>query len=139
MHSNQLCNGDKRNWISNGQKTIEQLHEAMDKAVNFVAPLISVALVGVESRNEHLNNQVSLIDDLLNIQSMEGWNRAGLDIWFEIPYALGYVYHSLHGSFCLQTNQLDLAFSLAQAKISFSNGFTVYSEFVGKQSTYGAL
>ena len=97
-------------------ETIEQLHEAMDKAVNFVAPLISVALVGVESRNEHFKNQESLLDDLLNIQSMEGWNRAGLDVWFEIPYALGYVYHSLHGSLCLRTDQLDLAFSLAQAK-----------------------
>ena len=106
-------------------ETIEQRHEAMDKAVNFVAPLISVALVGVESRNEHLNNQVSLIDDLLNIQSMEGWNRAGYVPWIEIPYALGYVYHSLHGSLCLQTNQSNLAFNLAQAKFPL----TVDSEY----------
>ena len=40
----------------------------MDKAVNFVAPLISVALVGVESRSENFNNQASLLDYLLNIQ-----------------------------------------------------------------------
>lgn len=97
-------------------ETIEQLHEAIDKAVNFVAPLISVALVGVDSRNEKFNNQKSLLDDLLSIQSMEGWNRAGYVSWIEIPYALGYVYHSLHGSLCLQTNQLNLAFNLAQAK-----------------------
>ena len=83
-------------------ENIEQLHQKMDKAVNFVAPLISVALVGVESRNEHFKNQESLLDDLLNIQSMEGWNRAGYVRWIEIPYALGYVYHSLHGSLCLQ-------------------------------------
>ena len=102
----------------NGQRaeTIEQLHQKMDKAVNFVAPLISVALVGVESRNEQFNNQKSLLDDLLNIQSMEGWKHAGYVPWIEIPYALGYVYHSLHGSFSVHTNQLNLAFSLAQAK-----------------------
>ena len=97
-------------------ENIEQLHQKMDKAVNFVAPLISMALVGVESRNEHFKNQESLLDDLLNIQSMEGWNRTGHVPWIEIPYALGYVYQSLHGSLCLQTDQLDLAFSLAQAK-----------------------
>lgn len=97
-------------------ENMKQLHEAMDKAVNFVAPLISVALVGVESRNEQFNNQKSVLDDLLNIQSIEGWNRAGYVPWINIPYALGYVYHSLHGSLCLQTNQLNLAFGLAQAK-----------------------
>ena len=97
-------------------QSIEERHNVMDKAVYFVAPLISVALVGVESRNENFNNQASLLDDLLNIQSMEDWNRAGYASWIEIPYALGYVYHSLHGSLCLQTNQLELAFSLARTK-----------------------
>lgn len=97
-------------------ENIEQMHQVMDKTVNIVAPLISVALVGVESRNEYFNNQESLLDALLNVQSMKGWNRAGYKSWIEIPYALGYVYHSLHGSRCLQTRQLDLAFSLAQAK-----------------------
>ena len=97
-------------------ENIEQLHQSMDKAMGFVAPLISITLVGVKSRNEQFNDQKFLLADLLNIQSMDGWNLAGLDIWFEIPYALGYVYHSLHGSVCLQANQLELAFSLAQAK-----------------------
>ena len=97
-------------------ESVDQMHQVMDKAVDIVAPLISVALVGVESRNENFNNQASLLDDLLNIQSMEGWNRAGYVPWIEIPYALGYVYHSLHGSRCLQTNQLNLALSLAQEK-----------------------
>ena len=101
-----------------GQKpeSTEQRHQAIDNALDFVAPLISVALVGVESRNEQFNDQKSLLDDLLSIQSIEGWNRAGYVSWIEIPYALGYVYHSLHGSLCLQTNQLELAFNLAQAK-----------------------
>ena len=97
-------------------ENIEQRHQVMDKAVDMVAPLISVALMGVESRNEQFNNQKALLDDLLSIQSMEGWKRAGFVSWIEIPYVLGYVYHSLHGGFCLQMNQLNLAFNLAQAK-----------------------
>ena len=94
----------------------EQMHQVMDKAVDIVAPLISVALAGIESHNKHFNDQISLLDDLLNIQSVEGWDRTGYLPWIEIPYALGYVYHNLHGSLCLQINRLDLAFSLAQAK-----------------------
>ena len=106
-------------------ENIEQMHQVMDKAVDIVAPLISVALVGVESRNEYFNNQESLLDALLSVQNMEGWNRAGYVPWTEIPYALGYVYHSLHGSLCLRMNRLDLAFSLAQAKFPL----TIDSQF----------
>lgn len=94
----------------------EQRHEIMDKAVDIVSPLISMALAGVESPNKHFNNQGSLLDDFLNIQNMEGWNHVGYKPWIEIPYALGYVYHNLHGSLCLHINRLDLAFSLAQSK-----------------------
>ncbi len=106
-------------------KSIEQMHQVMDKAVDIVAPLISIALVGVESRNEYFNNQEPLLDTLLNVQSMDGWNRAGYKSWIEIPYALGYVYHSLHGSLCLRMNRLDLAFSLARSKFPL----TIDSQF----------
>lgn len=105
--------------------SIEQMHQAMDEAIDIVAPLISVALVGVESRNAYFNNQAPLLDAFLDVQSMEGWNLAGYRPWIEIPYALGYVYHSLHGSLCLQTNQLDIAFSLARAKFRL----TIDSQF----------
>lgn len=97
-------------------ESIEKRHLVIDKAFDFVAPLISVALVGIKSRNEHFNSQGSLLDDLLNIQYMEGWSLAGYIPWIDIPYALGYVYQSLHGSLCIQTNQLVLAFSLARTK-----------------------
>ena len=103
-------------------RTIEQKHQVMDTAINIAAPLISIALVGVESRNENFNNQKYLLGDLLNIQSMKGWNHAGYRSWIEIPYAMGYIYHSLHGSICLQTSQLDLAFSLAKAKFPLEMG-----------------
>ena len=92
----------------------EQLIQIVDRAVEIVSPLISVALVGVESGREQFRDQKALIDDLLNIAR---WNRAGYEVWINIPYALGYVYHSLHGGISLITNQLDLALSLARVKI----------------------
>ena len=93
----------------------EQLVRVVDKAVDIVSPLISVALVGVESEKEQFRDQKPILNDLLNSAR---WNRAGYtDWWINLPYALGYVYHSLHGSLSLSTNQLDLAFSLARAEI----------------------
>ncbi len=85
---------------------------AVDEAVEIISPLISVALAGVESGKEQFRDQKSILDDLLNIA---GWNRTGG--WGDIPRVLGYVYHSLHGSLSLSTNQLDLALSLARTKI----------------------
>ena len=91
----------------------EQLTGVVDKAVDIISPLISVALAGVESGREQFRDQKSLLDDLLNIA---GWNPAGYTIWVNLPNALGYVYHSLHGSLGLSTNQLDLALNLARVK-----------------------
>ena len=90
----------------------EQLAQIADKAVEIISPLIAVALAGVESGREQFRDQKSAMDDLLNIA---GWNRTGG--WGDIPRVLGYVYHSLHGSLSLSTNQLDLALSLARTKI----------------------
>ena len=93
----------------------EQLTEVVDKAIEIVSPLLAVALVGVESGREQFRDQKSLIHDILNIT---GWNPAGDRIWVNIPYALGYVFHSLHGSLSLNINQLDLALSLARVKLA---------------------
>ena len=87
--------------------------QVVDKAVNIISPLMTVALVGVESGREEFRDQKSLLDDLQNLTRR---NLAG--VWVNIPRALGYVYHSLHGGISLSTNQLDLALSLAQVKIS---------------------
>lgn len=97
----------------------EQLVQIADKAVEIISPLISVALVGVESGREQFRDQKSTLDDLLNIAR---WNRAGYIVWANIPSALGYVYHSLHGGLSLSTNQLDLALSLARVKIPIVDG-----------------
>ena len=92
----------------------EQLTQIVDKAVDIISPLMTVALVGVESGREQFRNQKSFLDDLLNIT---GWNPAGYEVWIRLPNALGYVYHSLHGGLSLGTNQIDLALGLARAKI----------------------
>ena len=97
----------------------EQLKRVMDEAVEIISPLISVALVGVESGREQFRDQKSILDDLLNIA---GWNPAGYITWVNLPNALGYVYHSLHGSLSLSTNQLDLALGLARVKIPVADG-----------------
>ena len=93
-------------------KSKEQLVQVVDRAVDIISPLISVALVGVESEKEQFRDQKSILDDLLDSAR---WNSAGVPA--NILHTLGYVYHSLHGSLSLSTNQPDLALSLAQVKI----------------------
>lgn len=88
--------------------------QVVDEVVDVISPLISVALAGVESRKEQFRDQKSTFDDLLNIA---GERDTGSTVWVNIPRALGYVYHSLHGGLSLNTNQLDLALSLVQVKI----------------------
>lgn len=97
----------------------EQLVQVVNEAVDIISPLISVALVGVESGREQFRDQRSLLDDLLNIV---GWNPAGYTTWVSIPNALAYVYHSLHGALSLNTNQIDLALSLARVKLPVAHG-----------------
>ena len=93
----------------------KELFKVVDRAVEIISPLVSVALAGVASGKEQFRDQKSTLDDLLN--NIARWNPAGYEAWIYIPYALGYVYHSLHGSLSLVTNQLDLALNLARAKI----------------------
>ena len=95
-------------------KNTEQSIEVVDKAVEIISPLMVVALVGIESGREEFRNQKSLLDDLLNIT---GWNSDENRDWIRLPYALGYVYHSLHGCTGLSTNQIDIALGLARVKI----------------------
>ena len=104
----------RQNELDGQRPDSKEPFQVVDRAVDIISPLITVALVGVESGREQFRDQKSTLDDLLNIAK---WNRAGYEVWIQIPYALGYVYHSLHGGISLITNQLDLALSLARAKI----------------------
>ena len=65
-----------------------------DEAVGIISPVISVALAGVESKMEQFRDQKSTLEDLLNTV---GRRPAGPIVWGDIAFALGYVYHSLHG------------------------------------------
>ena len=100
---------------SGNLENAQQRIEVVDKAVDIISPLISVALAGVKSQNEHFNNQTSILESL---RSIDGWNRnSGDEYHIGIPNFLGYVYQSLHGSISLNTNQLPLALDLARFKV----------------------
>lgn len=121
----------------------DQLVAAVDKAVDIVSPLISVALVGIKSRNERFNNQRFLLDDLRGIRDRERWNEAGYTAWIDIPDVLGYIYHSLHGSHGLSTDQLTLSIGLSQMKIRSAYNSEVvmnvweHSELMGWSNSFG--
>ena len=103
--------------------SIADRFQALNKAVDIVAPLISVSLAGVESGNAQFNNQKSLLSNLLTIRGWQGDNtQPWHQTWVQIPYALGYVYHSLHGGLCLNTKQLSLALDLAREEVPFATG-----------------
>lgn len=103
--------------------SIANRFQALNKAVDIVAPLISVSLAGVESENAQFNDQKSLLSNLLTIRGWQGDNtQSWHQTWVQIPYALGYVYHSLHGGLCLNTKQLPLALGLAREEVPFATG-----------------
>ena len=87
--------------------------QVVDEVVEIILPLMITALAGVESHKEAFRDQKSLLFDLENVARQ---NLTGIRV--NIPRALGYVYHSLHGSISLSTEQPDLALSLARVKIS---------------------
>ncbi len=105
----------QENLNSGNLENAEQRIGVVDKAINIISPLISVALAGVKSQNQHFNNQTFIFESL---RSIDGWNRnSGDEYRIGIPNFLGYVYQSLHGSISLNTNQLSLALDLARFKV----------------------
>ena len=101
--------------------TGEEKLETVDEAVGIISPVISVALAGVESKMEQFRDQKATFKNLLDIVGEEGGGPVVPVVWLYISFALGYVYHSLHGGLSLFTNQLDLALSLARVKTFDSN------------------
>ena len=98
-----------------GQKSkSENPFQIMDKAVDIISPLMVVALAGTESGKEGFKKQKSFLGDLFNVV---GWDSTGYTAWVRIPYALGYVYHSLHGCVSMNTNHLEIAFNLALIQV----------------------
>ncbi|MBW1746280.1 MAG: toll/interleukin-1 receptor domain-containing protein [Deltaproteobacteria bacterium] len=95
-------------------RDIESLRAAVDEAVGITAPLMNLALAGVESGRAKFTDQRGLLSDIIDIS---GWNYSGLTILVNLPYALAYVYQNLHGALCSYTGQIDIAVSLAEKKI----------------------
>ena len=101
----------------------EQLFRVVDKAVEIVSPLMSIAFIGIESGREEFRDQKSLLDDLRNIT---GWEPSGHEAWRRIPDILSYIYHSLHGAVSLNTSQLDLVIRLLRIKIPARGSTRLY-------------
>ena len=87
--------------------------QVVDEVVEIILPLMITVLAGVESHKEAFRDQKLLLDDLENVARQ---NLAGLRV--NIPRALGYIYHSLHGSISVHTKQPDVALSLARVNIT---------------------
>lgn len=111
-----------REWKPEFEKqerdSTEEILETVDKAVDIVSPLISVALAGVESQKKDFNDQKSVLHDLFTIVE---WKDSRYITWMDMPNVLRYVYHSLHGVFSLSTNQLNLALSLVRENVRVIN------------------
>lgn len=103
-----------KNELLSGQQP-ENTEELVDQAVDIISSYISLALAGVESRSELFKDQKSVFDELLNVSDSE-FSRSLT--WEELRHTLGYVYHSLHGALCLNTEQIDLALDLARVKVA---------------------
>ena len=104
----------RRRYERDPPTSVEDLQAAADVAVGMVAPLLVVALAGVESGRAEFADQRSLLDEVYEI---DGWNMGGLTTLVDLPYFLAYLYQALHGSICLYTGQLELALAFADMQI----------------------
>lgn len=120
-------------------KDFPNLLGAVDEAVHAVAPLLVLALAGVESRHPSLVDQRAALDDILNFG---GWPHSHRQILADLPWTLGYVYHGLHGAMAIATDQLDVALAFADMQvrnpISGDTGpLTSHSRLVGWPPSLG--
>lgn len=93
---------------------LENTEDFVDKAVERISPLMSLALAGVESGTEQLKDQKTVFLDLLRVSDPD---LSPFLTWERLCHTLGYAYHSLHGALCLDTGQIDLALDLARVKV----------------------
>ncbi|NBR86217.1 MAG: TIR domain-containing protein [Proteobacteria bacterium] len=109
----QLSDWQKR-YVNRHEMKIEDLPAMVLEAAAICAPLMSVALAGVESGQPKFSNQVALLDDLL---CPKDWNGSGLSAVVEVPDALVFIYQALHGAVCMESDQLPLALQLARSRV----------------------
>ena len=96
------------------EQRLEHTEDFVDKAVESISPLISLALAGVESGTEQLKDQKTVFLDLLSVSDSD---LNPFLTWERLRHTLGYGYHSLHGALCLDMGQIDLALDLARVKV----------------------
>jgi hypothetical protein len=103
----------------NGGTQNAQWERALCNGVQILGPSIVLALTAVESELPELRQQRGLLDELLSI---EGWNRAGLNVVIETPSALALFYHHILGGFLVRQGRLDDAINLLRGLIRFPGG-----------------
>lgn len=107
-------------WRSNVEpafpgKWDEFLPMAKD-GVQTYAPLIAIALAGIESGQPKFTNQRAILDDILYPKN---WTRGGLTVIVDFPTTLAFVYQGLHGATCMVSSQPNIALKLVTSSIEF--------------------
>lgn len=123
----------RKETLDGQRPTNEDLYSTVDKAIATISPLVCVAMAGVESERQGFREQSSLLDDFLYIP---GWDRSGYTAWVEMPHALGFVYHSLHGAVAVRTGQINTALTLARHKVALGDRLS-YKEVWQSSSLMG--
>lgn len=93
---------------------VEDLPQMVLEGCSFCAPMIAIALAGVESQQPQFSNQIGLIDEFLHPPA---WERSGNTILTHFPEAIVFVYQALLGGLAMQTQQPNIAIRLANAEI----------------------
>lgn len=96
---------------------VEDLPQMVLEGISFCAPMMALALAGVESQQPQFSNQIGLIDEFLHPPA---WERSGNTILTQFPSSIVFVYQALLGGLALQTQQPKIALRLANAEIPTS-------------------
>lgn len=108
----------RKNWegkrLADGGLAVADLPAMCVDGLSAYAPLLCVALAGVESGREAFNNQAGVLDEIM---FPKDWQGSGLTVMVEFPDTAAYVYQALHGALCLETDQLQLAVRLVMTRI----------------------
>src|SRR5258708_15577715 len=85
----------RRKHEASAPRDIHGLFRAVDEAIEAVAPMVAVALAGIESEAPRIRAQRVLVDELVLIA---GWEHSGLTILVGLASTLGFVYYHPHRS-----------------------------------------
>jgi hypothetical protein len=96
-------------------RDVKLLTEAALEGITIYAPLLSIALAGVESGRDKFINQIGIIEEIINPR---GWNWAGYTVYADLPYTIAYIYQALHGGICMQTSQLLQVIKFARLRLT---------------------